>query len=152
MSCHMGQWYVLQVCIILKHTPLINRVLIPFLFFFSLKKILFIQRKRDSKRKHEQGRSWGRGRNRVPAEQGAWRGVQSQESEIMTWDKGGHLTGWATQVPPLPLLCTFMTLTSSLQTSLTIPANHLYKNISLISGFVFSYHKFWNNQSQCPEA
>ena len=40
-----------------------------------------------------------RGRSRLPAEQGAQCGAQSQNPEIMTQVKGRFLTGWATHKP-----------------------------------------------------
>ena len=47
----------------------------------------------------------GRGRNRLPMDQGALhRSSSSQDPEIMTWAKGRHLTDWATQVPQLQCL------------------------------------------------
>ena len=50
------------------------------------------------------GRSRGRGRIRLPTEQGAWCGAQSQDPEIMTWAKGRPSTNWATQAT---LACSF---------------------------------------------
>ena len=43
--------------------------------------------------------SWGRGRNRLPAEQEPWCGAWSQDLEIMTWAKSRCLAIWATQAP-----------------------------------------------------
>ena len=50
------------------------------------------------------GSSRGRGRSRLPAEQGAWHEAWSQDPRTMTWIKGRHLADWATQVL---LFCTF---------------------------------------------
>ena len=41
----------------------------------------------------------GRGRSRLPTEQGAWCGAQSQGPGIMTWAERRRLTNWATQTP-----------------------------------------------------
>ena len=40
-----------------------------------------------------------RERSRLPAEQRAWYGDRSQDSEFMTWAEGSSLTLWATQAP-----------------------------------------------------
>jgi len=46
----------------------------------------------------EKARGGGRGRSRLPAEQGTRCGAQSQDPEIMTWVEGRRLTNWATWV------------------------------------------------------
>ena len=45
------------------------------------------------------GRGKGKGKNRLPAEQGAWCKALSQDPRIMIWAKGRHLNDWAPQVP-----------------------------------------------------
>ena len=44
----------------------------------------------------ERGRDIDRGRSRLPAEQGAWYGAQTQDPGIITWAEGRCLTNWAT--------------------------------------------------------
>ena len=46
-----------------------------------------------------EGRGRRRGTSRLPGEQGAQPGAWSQDSEIMPWAEGKHLTDWTTQVP-----------------------------------------------------
>ena len=50
------------------------------------------------------GRVRGRGTSRLPSEQGAWYGAQSQDPGIMTWAEGRHLTD-----TPAPLNVAFLT-------------------------------------------
>ena len=64
------------------------------IYYFSFFKILFIFLK---ERK--------RGSSRLPTEQGAWFGAQSQDPEIVTWAELRCFTDWAPQVP-LHLLLT----------------------------------------------
>ena len=76
-----------------------------------LKKILFIyltERERSQAGREAGGR---RGGSRLPAEQRAQPGAQSQDLEIMTWAEGRGLTHWATQAPLL-----FFSLLHILQT------------------------------------
>ena len=46
------------------------------------------------------GSSRGRGRSRLPTEQGTQCRAQSQDPGIMTWAEGSCLTNWATHAPP----------------------------------------------------
>ena len=61
-----------------------------------LKKILFIWERGRERAQAEGTAGRGRGRSKLPAEQGAGHGAWSQDSEIMIWAKGKHLTNWAT--------------------------------------------------------
>ena len=63
-----------------------------------------MERERERQKEQQAGgvAGIGRGRSRLPVEQGAWCGARSQDSEIMTWAEGRCLTHWATQ---MPLLC-----------------------------------------------
>ena len=68
-----------------------------FLFFIFLKIFIYLficQRERE---RASTGRQSGRGRSRLPAEQGARCGTRSQDAGIMTWAEGSRLTNWATQ-------------------------------------------------------
>ena len=53
-------------------------------------------RKSESVRECEQ---WGMVGEKLPTEQRAWCGTQSQNPGIMTWAEGRHLSDWATQAP-----------------------------------------------------
>ena len=71
-----------------------------FLFIYFLK-ILFIystEIETDSERGNT-SRGTGRGRSRLPTEQGVRYGAWSQDPGITTWAKGRCLTDWATQAP-----------------------------------------------------
>ena len=67
------------------------------IFLLLLFLILFIYL---AERESTAGRVAGRGRSRLPAEQGAPRGAWSQDPRIMTWAKGRCSTNRATQVSP----------------------------------------------------
>ena len=56
----------------------------------TFKKKLF-EREREHKR--------GRGKSRLPIEQGAWRRTWFQDPSVMSQAKGRHITDWATQAP-----------------------------------------------------
>ena len=45
----------------------------------------------------EAGEAAGRGKSRLPTEQGAQCGTRFQDPKIMTWAEGRHLTDWAIQ-------------------------------------------------------
>ena len=47
------------------------------------------------------GREKGRGRSRLPTEQGTRLGAPSQDPRIMTHAKGRRLTDWTTQAPQI---------------------------------------------------
>ena len=64
--------------------------------FFLLIFYLFIWQKNRA----QQGEGRARGRNRLPAEQGASCGAWSQGPGIMTWEESRCLTNWITQAPP----------------------------------------------------
>ena len=68
---------------------------------FFVRFYLFIWQRERSQVGREAGREWGR--SRLPAEQRAGCGAQSQDPEITTWAEGGDLTRWATQVPQIVL-------------------------------------------------
>ena len=59
------------------------------------------ERERECKQAHR-----GRGRRRLPTEQGASFGAWSQDPGISTWAEGRRLTDWATQAPLLILFAT----------------------------------------------
>ena len=65
------------------------------LFYFFLRFYLFICQREWAQADREAGR--GRGRSKLPAEQGARCGTRSQDPGIMTWAEGSRLTNWATQ-------------------------------------------------------
>ena len=67
-------------------------------------------------REQERAQAEGRGRSRLPTEQGTSCGAQSQDPRIMTWAKGRHLTGWVTQAP---LNLIFINISPSLSLDIT---------------------------------
>ena len=64
---------------------------------FFKKRFYLFESERGRKYKWRKGR--GRGKSRLPFEQGARCGAWSQNPEMMTWAKGRHLTAWNTQAP-----------------------------------------------------
>ena len=85
-----GEWR-LPTKVVVDIFPCIFRV------FFVLEFYLFIwQREQESTSRQS---SRGRGRSRLPTEQGARCGAQSQDPGIKTWAEGSHLTNGATQAP-----------------------------------------------------
>ena len=78
---------------------LFQDISIPFFFFFKLKKI-FIYLTERAQTGRAAGR--GRGRSRLPDEQGAQCGAQSRDSGIMTSAQGRGSTDWATQAHVSP--------------------------------------------------
>jgi len=67
------------------------------LHFLFLKRFYLFICQREIVWEHKQ-REAGRGWSRLPTEQGAWCGTQSQGPGIMTWAEGRHSIDWATQV------------------------------------------------------
>ena len=77
------------------------------------------------------GRGWGR--SRPLTEQGAPCRAWSQDSEIMTWAEGRHLTDWTTQGPTFPS-------STGLPNSLFLPPHRLASsNVSI--------RKWWQKQT-----
>ena len=71
--------------------------------FYFFKEYLFIyererQGRREGEREHKEG-GRERGRSRLPAEQGTWCGIRSQDLRIVTWVEGRCLIDWATWHP-----------------------------------------------------
>ena len=81
--------------------PFIAQVSLYRQLFFFLKIFIYL---RHSKRERVRGGHTGRGRSRLPAEQGASHTAGSQNLEIMTWAKGRCLTDWATEVPHIQMV------------------------------------------------
>ena len=67
-------------------------------------KILFIYLTEREPESPSWGRREGRGRSRLPTEQGAGCRAPSQDPGVMTWAKGRCLTDWATQAPLITLI------------------------------------------------
>ena len=67
----------------------------------SFKKIHFIYFFETEREKRNRRGETGRGRSRLPAEQGARCRASSQDPEIMTWAKGRHSIDWANPVPQI---------------------------------------------------
>ena len=62
-----------------------------------------IWERRAKEKSMSRGRNRGRGRSRLPVEQRAWCGAQSQDPEIMAWTEVRHPTDWAPQGPLMSL-------------------------------------------------
>ena len=71
-----------------------------YLLMYFLRFAYLFERKHTSK-------DTGRGRSRLPTEQGAWHGTRSQDPEIMTWAEGRRFSDWATQALRLFFLFLF---------------------------------------------
>ena len=76
---------------------------VPFLSSFFKKYFFYLfiwEREKERESKHTQaGEGGGKGRSRLPTEQGAQCRAQYQDPEIMTWAEGRSLANWASEVP-----------------------------------------------------
>ena len=74
-------------------SPIPSKVLALCFWFFVLKDFIYLSDRESTSK-------WSRrGRSRLPTEQGAWCGAQSQDPKIMTRAKSRCLANWATHVP-----------------------------------------------------
>ena len=82
---------------------LLSKLLNRLFFYFFFKDFIYLFDRERSQVGREAGRERERerGGSRLSAEQRAWCGTRSQDSEIMTWAEGSGLTHWATQAPYL---------------------------------------------------